>query len=83
MSKEVREQIDKVKNFGEFLNEDNVTKTISHFIKAKKYNEIIANGNIKPTWKHYIEELDSVVLGTSLCVVILWLVGWFGLIFYF
>jgi len=45
------------------INENNI---IYHFVDEKKLINILSKNELKPRWKHYIENIDRMVIGTSL-----------------
>ena len=65
MSKEIREMIDKVKNFKPFVSEqtDLQSNIIYHFVDENKLVNILSKNELKPRWKHYIESVNRIVIG--------------------
>lgn len=51
----------------EFLNEqkESNSKMIYHFVDEKKLVNILSKNELKPRWKHFIENEDRIVVGTS------------------
>lgn len=67
MSEDIRKMIDKVKNFKQFIKEqtEQQSSEIYHFVDEKKFVNILTKNELKPRWKHYIESVDRIVIGTS------------------